>query len=133
MVEKRNNEVEQRIRKFESIDEIPVQMHLPSSLHGQLERLKQSQGLTSIQDVVRNAIEAYVQATAERQPVQLTRRQREVLRLIGEGRTTKQIGDELEISIKTVEFHRKQLMKALGARRLADLVRCSIRVGLIQP
>ena len=62
----------------------------------------------------------------------LSPRQREVLRLIAEGRTTKQIARELEISVKTVETHRAQLMERLGIHDVAGLVRYAIIVGLIE-
>jgi DNA-binding NarL/FixJ family response regulator len=61
----------------------------------------------------------------------LSPRQREVLRLIAEGRTTKQIAQVLEISVKTVETHRAQLMERLGIHDVAGLVRYAILVGLI--
>jgi DNA-binding NarL/FixJ family response regulator len=62
----------------------------------------------------------------------LSPRQREVLRFIAEGRTTKQIAQELEISVKTVETHRAQLMERLGIHDVAGLVRYAIIVGLIE-
>ena len=62
----------------------------------------------------------------------LSPRQREVLRLIAEGRTTKQIARELEISVKTVETHRAQLMERLGIHDVAGLVRYAIIVGIIE-
>ena len=62
----------------------------------------------------------------------LSPRQREVLRLIAEGRTTKQIAQMLEISVKTVETHRAQLMERLDIHDVAGLVRYAIIVGLIE-
>lgn len=62
----------------------------------------------------------------------LSPRQREVLRLIAEGRTTKQIAQLLEISVKTVETHRAQLMERLDIHDVAGLVRYAIMVGLIE-
>lgn len=62
----------------------------------------------------------------------LSPRQREVLRLIAEGRTTKQIAQTLEISVKTVETHRSQLMERLDIHEVAGLVRYAIIVGLIE-
>lgn len=62
----------------------------------------------------------------------LSPRQREVLRLIAEGKTTKQIAQALEISVKTVETHRAQLMERLDIHDVAGLVRYAIIVGLIQ-
>jgi len=58
-------------------------------------------------------------------------RLRQVLQLIGEGHTSKQIAAKLGISIKTVEMHRTQLMKTLHIHGVADLVRFSIRTGLV--
>lgn len=62
----------------------------------------------------------------------LSPRQREVLRLIAEGRTTKQIAQTLQISVKTVETHRSQPMERLDIHDVAGLVRYAIIVGLIQ-
>ena len=61
----------------------------------------------------------------------LSPRQREVLCLIAEGKTTKQIAQVLEISVKTVETHRAQLMERLDIHDVAGLVRYAIIVGLI--
>jgi len=62
----------------------------------------------------------------------LSPRQREVLRLIAEGHTTKQIAQVLQISVKTVETHRAQLMERLDIHDVAGLVRYAIMVGLIE-
>lgn len=62
----------------------------------------------------------------------LSPRQREVLRLIAEGRTTKQIAQQLEISVKTVETHRAQLMERLDIHDVVGLVRYAIIVGLVK-
>lgn len=61
----------------------------------------------------------------------LTTREREVLQLIGEGKTNMVIGEELGISIKTVEAHRARLKAKLGSRSRADLVRIAVQSGLI--
>jgi DNA-binding NarL/FixJ family response regulator len=61
----------------------------------------------------------------------LTPRQREVLQLIAEGQTTKAIAQMLNVSVKTVETHRAQLMERLGIHDVAGLVRYAIRVGLV--
>jgi DNA-binding NarL/FixJ family response regulator len=62
---------------------------------------------------------------------QLTARQREVLQLIAEGQNTKQIGDILQVSPKTVEYHRMKLMVSLNVHDIPGLVRFALRVGLI--
>lgn len=64
---------------------------------------------------------------------QLTPRQREILQLLAEGRSTKEIAQLLYISIKTVETHRSQLMERLNIHDVAGLVRYAIRVGLVTP
>jgi DNA-binding NarL/FixJ family response regulator len=61
----------------------------------------------------------------------LTPRQREILQLIAEGHTTQEIARKLDISVKTAETHRMQLMERLGIHDIAGLVRYAIRVGLI--
>ena len=62
----------------------------------------------------------------------ITARQTQVLRLIAEGKTTKQIALELNISVKTVETHRMQLMDRLEIHDIPGLVRFAIRVGLVE-
>jgi DNA-binding NarL/FixJ family response regulator len=62
----------------------------------------------------------------------LTPRQREVLRQIAEGKTTKAIARDLGVSVKTVETHRTQLMDRLDIHEIAGLVRFAIRIGLVQ-
>lgn len=61
----------------------------------------------------------------------LTARQREILQLIAEGKSTKEIAFVLEVSVKTVETHRADLMERLGIRDVAGLVVFAIRNGLI--
>lgn len=61
----------------------------------------------------------------------LTSRQREVLELIAIGENTKQIAGTLNISPKTVEYHRKMLMESLDIHDVPGLVRFALRVGLI--
>jgi DNA-binding NarL/FixJ family response regulator len=63
----------------------------------------------------------------------LTQRQREILQLIAEGRSTRDIADLLHLSVKTVETHRAQLMDRLGIFEVASLVRYAIRIGLVTP
>lgn len=61
----------------------------------------------------------------------LTPRQREILQLIAEGKTSKEIAIDLKLSFKTVETHRAQLMERLDIHDVAGLVRCAMRLGLI--
>jgi len=62
----------------------------------------------------------------------LTPRQREVLQLIAEGHSSKEIAHRLGLSLKTVETHRTELMERLGIHGVAGLVRYAIRVGLVR-
>jgi DNA-binding NarL/FixJ family response regulator len=61
----------------------------------------------------------------------LSPRQEQVLQLIAEGKTTKQIALALSISVKTVESHRMQLMERLDLHDVASLVRFAIKIGLV--
>jgi DNA-binding NarL/FixJ family response regulator len=61
----------------------------------------------------------------------LTPRQREVLQLVAEGRSTKEISTALNISQKTVEFHRNGLMDELGVRTIAELTRYAVSQGIV--
>lgn len=83
--------------------------------------------------VSKQVIGDYVQRVSQgyRPPDELTHRQREILQLIAEGHSTKEIAHQLTLSVKTVETHRAQLMKRLGIYDIAGLVRCAIRMGLI--
>jgi len=63
----------------------------------------------------------------------LSTRQREILQLIAEGHTTKDIAQRLNVSVKTVETHRSQLMDRLDIHDVPGLVRFAMRVGVIQP
>lgn len=63
----------------------------------------------------------------------LTPREREVLQLVAEGNTTKEIAGVLGIAVKTAECHRSRIMGKLGIHETAGLVRFAIREGLIQP
>jgi DNA-binding NarL/FixJ family response regulator len=63
----------------------------------------------------------------------LTEREREVLQLVAEGRTNREIADLLTVSIKTVQAHRSNIMEKLGAHDRTDLVKYAIRVGMISP
>ena len=61
----------------------------------------------------------------------MTPRQREILQLIAEGRTSKQIAQRLNLSVKTVDRHRADLMVRLEIHDIAGLVRWAIRFGLV--
>ncbi|HYY73213.1 MAG TPA: response regulator transcription factor [Solirubrobacterales bacterium] len=75
-------------------------------------------------------VEAYRTKKDVRDP--LTSREREVLQLVAEGKTTKEIASILGVSVKTAESHRTHVMQKLDIHETASLVRYAIRKGLIQ-
>jgi DNA-binding NarL/FixJ family response regulator len=62
---------------------------------------------------------------------QLTQRQREVLQLLAEGRSTREIATVLQISPRTVEFHKYRIMEDLGIKTVADLIKYAINKGIV--
>ncbi len=85
--------------------------------------------------ISKTVIAEYVRRTeveAQRLPHELlTPREREILQLIAEGRTSKEIASELHLSIKTVETHRANLMDKLNIHNRVGLIRYAIRAGII--
>ncbi len=85
--------------------------------------------------VSRQVVDAYLARISETTKVAplnlLTPRQQEVLRLIAEGKSTKEIAFALELSIKTIETYRTQVMEKLGLQDIPGLVRYAIRHGII--
>lgn len=71
--------------------------------------------------------------TDELPPAALTTREAEILRLVAEGESSKEIASDLGISLKTVEAHRGNLFRKLKLRSVAELVRYAIRHRLIKP
>lgn len=69
--------------------------------------------------------------TAAPGEAELTPRQREVLQLIAEGHSTKEIAEKLNISVKTVKTHRAELMRRLELHDVAGLVRHAVQIGLV--
>jgi DNA-binding NarL/FixJ family response regulator len=83
--------------------------------------------------VSRSVVEGFLRDT-EPVPVEgLTARQREILQMIAEGHSTKEIARVLNVSIKTIETHRSRLMDRLDIHDVPGLVRFAIRAGLVTP
>jgi DNA-binding NarL/FixJ family response regulator len=83
--------------------------------------------------VSKHVVAEYLQRTTAVRPADvLTSRHREILQLIAEGHSTKEIAAKLNISVKTVESHRAQLMERLKIHDVPGLVRYAIRIGLIE-
>jgi len=83
-------------------------------------------------NISRAVIDAYL-TKSEVAADPLSGRERQVLQLVGEGKSTKDIAVHLGISVKTAESHRARLMKKLDIHETASLVRYAIRHGLIEP
>jgi len=83
--------------------------------------------------VSKGVVNDYVQRLrGDGQPVEaLSPRQREVLQLIAEGQSSKEIARRLDLSVKTVDTHRSQLMRQLDIHEVAGLVRYAMRIGLV--
>ena len=79
-------------------------------------------------DSIRHGVPAAAQS-----PDKLTPRQREVLQLVAEGRSAKEIAAVLRISRRTAEFHKARLMEVLGLQTTAELIQYALRTGLISP
>jgi DNA-binding NarL/FixJ family response regulator len=77
------------------------------------------------------SILAEARLAGEARPGHLTTRQREVLQLVAEGRSAKQIAAMLRISVKTVEFHKTRVMDQLALRGTAELTRYAIEHGIV--
>lgn len=82
-------------------------------------------------EIAKVMVEGYL-AGGDQSPTCLGDRERQVLQLVAEGKTTKEIAEMLKISVKTAESHRSHLMEKLDIHDTAGLVRYAIREGLIQ-
>ena len=104
----------------------------------------QEELLKAVQDVVRNRIHVTagfgeeIVEQFERHPSRftgsqsvLTARQREILQLVAEGCTAKEIASVLNVSLQTVAFHKHQIMDKLGLRTTAELTKYAIQEGLV--
>jgi DNA-binding NarL/FixJ family response regulator len=93
-----------------------------------------TRGETYLSPAVSKHVTEYVRRVGEEAPStleRLTPRQREVLQLVAEGYTTQEIARMLNLSVKTVETHRTQLMERLDIHDIAGLVRYAVREGLV--
>ncbi len=81
--------------------------------------------------VSRTLVQAYL-AKSELPPDPLTPREREVLQLVAEGKTTREVAGALGISVKTAESHRTHILRKLDTPNIAGIVRYAIRQGLVK-
>lgn len=82
--------------------------------------------------ISRAVVDAYLSKT-DMPADTLSARERQVLQLVSEGKSTKEVASQLGVSVKTAESHRARLMRKLDIHETASLVRYAIRRGLIQP
>ena len=92
-----------------------------------------SRGQSYLSPGVSGAVMEAFHSKSERRRDLLTARERQVLQLIAEGKSTKDVASLLGISVKTAESHRTTLMKKLNIHETASLVRYAVRRGIVQP
>lgn len=78
----------------------------------------------------REAVETRLKRISARSVPPLTARQREVLQLIVEGRSNKEIGEILHLSPRTIEFHKYRMLDSLGLRTTAELIQYAVKHGM---
>jgi DNA-binding NarL/FixJ family response regulator len=102
-------------------------IHLLQAIQGAL------RGVTYIAPEIRRAMsEKFIRdPKAVERPEHLTDRQREVLQMLAEGRSLSEIANLLEISYRTVRFHKVRIMEELGISKNADLVKYALKHGII--
>lgn len=144
--------VRQLKRKNERAKVVFLTMHSDADLATEAFRagasgylLKQSAGeelITAIHTVLQGRVyltpliqqevlEAFMKAGSDKASVELTARQREVLQLVAEGRTMKEIASTLNVSTRTVESHKYDLMEKLGLQTTAELIQYAIKRGIV--
>lgn len=83
--------------------------------------------------VTRTLIEAYVRGPLpEEAGIDLTEREREVLNLVAEGLTTREMAEKLHLSTRTIQYHRARVMEKMGASNVTELIRYALKAGLIR-
>jgi DNA-binding NarL/FixJ family response regulator len=85
-------------------------------------------------DIARGVVDDYVELSSSLSEnpafVVLTGREREVLQRLAEGKTTKEMADSMNVSVKTVETHRRNIMEKLNIHSVAELTKYAIREGI---
>ena len=94
---------------------------------------KALQGVTYVSPELSQSVFDAIQSKTDELQDPLTPRERQVLQLVAEGKTTKETANLLNISAKTAETHRARIMEKLDIHETAGLVRYAIRRGLIRP
>jgi DNA-binding NarL/FixJ family response regulator len=126
----------QRTSRLNHGDMRRLVIRLSEKAVSKLEELRQQAGKPTVAAFIEDAMESCAKLMITGDVLayqQLTPRLRQVLRMIAEGKSTKEMASELHLSHKTVEYHRYRIMKQLGSASIAGLVRFAIRVGAIAP
>jgi DNA-binding NarL/FixJ family response regulator len=87
------------------------------------------------QSVTQMVVDGYIKTVTDEAPKEeaISAREREILQLLAEGKSNKDISEILNLSIKTVETHRNNIMHKLGIKNVVGLVLYAVRNGLIEP
>ncbi len=103
---------------------------LPDELESAIRAVEQGNRWLS-SAISKTVIEGYLGRDGQEEYLpMLTERQKQILKMIAEGHSTKQIGGELNLSVKTIETYRTQIMSRLGIHDVAGLVRYAIKHGI---
>ena len=88
-------------------------------------------GRTYVSPLIAEMMLSRLSDPTQKDRVELTPRQREVLQLLAEGKSMKEVATILNLSIRTVEFHKQRIMEVLDLKTNADLVRYAVKEGLV--
>ena len=88
-------------------------------------------GRTYVSPLIAEVMLSRLSDPTRKDRIELTPRQREVLQLLAEGKSMKEIGTILNVSTRTVEFHKQQIMEHLDLKTNAELVRYAVKEGLV--
>jgi two-component system NarL family response regulator len=85
-----------------------------------------------VADIVIDDYVRYLEADHQRPVHSLTDKERQVLQLLSEGHSTREIAEQLFVSVSTIETHRQHIMSKLHVTSIAQLTKCAIRMGLTE-
>lgn len=88
-------------------------------------------GRTYVSPLIAEAMLSRLSDPARKDRIDLTARQREVLQLLAEGKSMKEVGSILNVSTRTVEFHKQRIMELLDLKTNAELIRYAVKEGLV--
>ena len=130
LAETRTEQAETRTEQAETRTELAKTRTEQAETRSELAELRSGQAETALQRVINKQPSLQSLAT----PLdKLTARQRDILQLIAGGQNTKQIAEALNVSPKTIEYHRKKLMVSLNIHDVPGLVRFAFQAGLLPP